>query len=77
MSFNDEEIEQQRRAETSRSKNIDEDRAQLMRDIMQIIRTGTLEQMEEKLELLGMGRDTPKGRELLQRFTSLRGDSRR
>jgi hypothetical protein len=77
MSFSDREIERQRRAATSRKKNVDEERAQLMRDIAQIIQTGTLEQMEEKLELLGMGRDTPKGRELLPRFIPLRGASLR
>jgi hypothetical protein len=48
-----------------------------MRDTMQIIQTGTLEQLEEMLEMLGMGRGTAKGRELLQRFISLRGGSLR
>jgi hypothetical protein len=75
--FSDKEIEQQRRAATSRKKHVDEDRVQLMRDTMQIIQTGTLEQLEEKLEMLEMGRNTQKGRELLQRFISLRGGSLR
>ena len=75
--FSDKEIEQQRRAATTKKKNLDEERLQLMRDTMQIIQTGTLEQLEEKLELLGTGRNTPKGRELIQRFISLRGDSLR
>jgi hypothetical protein len=75
--FSDREIEQQRRAATTRKKNLDEERLQLMRDTMQIIQTGTLEQLEEKLTLLGMGRDTQKGRELLHRFISLRGGSLR
>ena len=75
--FSDKEIEPQRREATSKRKNIDQERVQLMRDTMQIIQTGTLEQLEETLELLGMGRDTPKGREILQRFISLRGGSRR
>lgn len=71
------EIEQQRREATSRKKNVDRERAQLMRDTMQIIQTGTLEQLEETLERLGMGRETAKGREMVQRFISLRGDLRR
>ncbi len=75
--FKDEEIERQRREATSRSRNVDKERLQLQRDTMQIIQSGTLEQLEEKLELLGMGRDTVKGRELIQRFISLRGGSRR
>jgi hypothetical protein len=75
--FKDDEIERQRRAATSRKKNVDQERVQLMRDTTEIIQAGTLEQLEEKLEMLGMGRNTPKGRELLQRFTSLRGGSRR
>ena len=75
--FKDEEIERLRRAATGRKKNIDEKRVQLMRDTKRIIETGTLEQLEEQLELLGMGRDTPKGREVLQRFISLRGGSLR
>ena len=75
--FSDKEIEKQRRAATSKKKNLDEERIQLMRDAQQIIQTGTLEQLEEKLSLLGMGRDTQKGRDLLQRFISLRGGSRR
>ena len=75
--FEDKEIEKQRRAAISRKKNVDEEREQLMRDTMQIIQTGTLEQLEEKLELLGKGRNTPEGRSILQRFTSLRGGSQR
>jgi len=75
--FSDKEIEQQRREATGRKKNIDRERVQLMRDTMQIIQTGTLEQLEEMLEMLGMGRGTAKGRELLQRFISLRGGSLR
>ena len=75
--YQDEEIERQRRAATRRKRNVDEERVQLMRDTMQIIQTGTLEQLEEKLELLGMGRDTAKGREMVQRFISLRGGSGR
>ncbi len=71
--FIDREIEQHRRESISRKKNIDHERVQLMRDTKQIIQTGTLEQLEEKLELLGMGRNTQKGREILQRFISLRG----
>jgi hypothetical protein len=75
--FSDKEIEQQRREATGRKKNIVRERVQLMRDTMQIIQTGTLEQLEETLEMLGMGRSTAKGRELLQRFISLRGGSLR
>jgi hypothetical protein len=75
--FSDREIERQRRAATRRRKNLDEERLQLMRDTMQIIQTGTLEQLEEKLTMLGIGRDTQKGRDLLQRFISLRGGSLR
>jgi hypothetical protein len=75
--FSDEEIEKQRRAATSRKKNVDEQRLQLIRDTQKIIRSGTLEQLEEKLELIGKGRNTPEGRALIQRFISLRGGSRR
>ncbi len=75
--FKGEEIERQRRGATSRKKNVDEERVQLMRDTMQIIRTGSLEQLEETLEKLGIGRGTAKGGELIQRFISLRGDLRR
>ena len=75
--FSDKEIEQQRRAGTSRKKNLDEERLQLMRDTMQIIQTGTLEQLKEKLDMLGIGRNTQKVRDLLQRFISLRGGSLR
>lgn len=75
--FIDEEIEKQRRAETARNRHKDEQRIQLQRDTLQIIRNGTLEQLEEKLELLGKGRDTPEGRDLIARFISLRGGSRR
>ena len=71
------EIERQRRAATSRQKNVDEERVQLMRDTAQIIQNGTLEQLEEKLTLLGMGSHTAKGQDLIQRFISLRGDLRR
>ena len=75
--FSNKEIEDQRREATSRRKNIDQLLVQLKRDTMQIIQTGTLEQLEEKLELLGIGRNSPKGRELIQRFISLRGGSLR
>ncbi len=75
--FSDKEIEQQRRQATRRQQNVDEERVQLMRDTMQIIQTGTLEQLEEKLSMLGKGPDTPEGRALIQRFISLRGGSRR
>ena len=75
--FTDGEIERQRREATSRKKNVDHERVQLMRDTMQIIQAGSLEQLEETLEKLGMGRETAKGRELVQRFISLRGDLRR
>ncbi len=75
--FKDEEIERQRRAATSRKKNLDEERLQLIRDTQKIIHSGTLEQLEEKLELIGKGRNTPEGRALIQRFISLRGGSQR
>jgi hypothetical protein len=75
--FKDEEIERQRRAATSRKKNLDEERLQLIRDTQEIIHSGTLEQLEEKLELIGKGRNTPEGRALIQRFISLRGGSQR
>jgi hypothetical protein len=75
--FTGDEIERQRREATSRRKNVDQERVQLMRDTMQIIQTGTLKQLEETLERLGMGRETAKGREMVQRFISLRGDLRR
>jgi len=76
MTFDEKEIERERRIAIGKRKHLDGERAQLMRDIRQIIETGTLEQLEEKL-LLGKGRDTPEGRELLRRFTSLRGGSQR
>jgi len=66
--FKDEEIERQRNAAASRKKNVDEQRLQLIRDTQKIIQSGTLEQLEEKLELIGKGRNTPEGRALIQRF---------
>jgi hypothetical protein len=75
--FKDEEIERERRAATSRRKNLDEERLQIIRDTQEIIRSGTLEQLEEKLELVGKGRNTSEGRTLIQQFICLRGGSRR
>ena len=75
--FSDKEIEKQRREATRRKKNVDEERVQLIHDTKRIIETGTLEQLEEMLHLLGKGRDTPEGRTIIQRFISLRGGSQR
>jgi hypothetical protein len=64
--FSHEEIERERRKATSRRANLDEERLQLMRDVKQIIETGTVEDLEARLEMMGKGTDTRRGRSHLE-----------
>jgi len=75
--FSDIEIEKHRRAETKRRKNVDEDQAQLKRDILAIARNGTVEELEEKLVEMGIAKDSAQWREILRWFRTVRGSSLR
>jgi len=77
MTFNDDEIERERRKSTSRKANVDYDQRQAARDILIAAHTDTPEEFQARLIARGIDLNSEHGRKVMAAYWAIPRGPRR